>query len=350
MDRRTLLKYVPALGVAAAGMTATSPAAAAQASSREPLKPRRLEPGMTVGLIAPASPPDEKEGIRFAIDVIRSLGFKVKEGEHLYAQNRYLAGSDRQRADDVNRMFADPEVDAIFCLTGGYGTPRILPLIDYDAVLRNPKAVLGYSDITAILNALYARAGLVGFHGPVAMRNFGDYALAEFKKVLMEPTAPVTIASPPPFETRPGWVERKNRITRFAGGKASGPLIGGNLTLVSLLQGTPYDPDYDGAILFLEDVHEAPYRIDRMLTQLWLAGKLQQLAGVVLGRFTDADADGNTFSLEEIFERRFADLGIPVIRGLMIGHMADIATVPIGIRAELDADAGTLTLLETAVT
>lgn len=350
MQRRTLLKSLLAFGPLAGGMSMISPPTAAAESAAGPLKPPRLRDGMTVGLIAPASPPNEKADIRFAMDVIRSLGFRVKEGRHLYARQQYLAGSDRERADDVNAMFADPAVDAIFCLTGGYGTPRILPFIDYDAVRRHPKVVLGYSDITGLLLGLYARAGLVGFHGPVALRNFGDYALAEFRKVLVEPQAPVTIAAPPPFEPRPGWVDRENRISRYAGGRAAGPLVGGNLTLVSSLMGTPYEPDFRGAILFLEDIGEAPYRIDRMLTQLWLAGRLQQLTGIVLGRFTKADYDSNTFSLEEVFEQRLGGLGIPVVRGLMIGHMADIATVPIGVRAELDADAGTLTLLETAVT
>jgi muramoyltetrapeptide carboxypeptidase len=349
MQRRTLLKSLGALGSLLAGAGALPLAAVAADPVPGILKPPRLRPGMTVGLIAPASPPDEKEAIRFAMDVIRSLGFEVKAGKHLYEKTQYLAGSDEQRAEDVNSMFADPAVDAIFCLTGGYGTTRILPYIDYDAVRSNPKVVIGYSDITGLLLGLYARAGLVGFHGPVAQRNFGDYALAEYKKVLVEPRAPVQIAAPPPFETREGWVERDNRISIYHPGKASGPLLGGNLSLVAAVMGTPYEPSFEGAILFLEDVHEAPYRIDRMLTQLWLAGRLQQLAGVALGRFTDAGTDGNTFSLEEVFEQRLGGLGIPVVRGFMIGHMADIATVPMGVRAELDGDAGTLTLLETAV-
>ena len=154
----------------------------------------------------------------------------------------------------------------------------------------------------------------------------------------------------PPIEVRPGLVENENRITRFSGGSAEGRLIGGNLTLVSTLMGTPFEPDFRDRIIFLEDVNEAPYRIDRMLTQLWLAGKLQHAAGIAFGKFTKTDDDGNTFSIEEIIRSRCGSLGIPVIGGLMIGHIADKTTVPMGIRARLDADAGSLELLEPAVT
>ncbi len=359
MHRRKLLKDAATLGgIGALGLGAPlanavaadgRPNDGAPGGNPDPLKPPRLVPGMTLGLIAPASPPDEKVDIGFAGDVIRSLGFEVKEGRNLYAKTQYLAGTDQQRADDVNAMFADPEVDGIFCITGGYGTTRMLPFIDYDTVTAHPKAVIGYSDITGILNALYARTGLIGFHGPVAMRNFGDYALEEFQKVLVRGEAPVPIGAPPPFETGPGQVERGNRLYTITGGRGRGRLVGGNLTLMTSMTGSPYLPDFRGNILFLEDIDEAPYRVDRMLTELWLAGHLDQLAGVVLGRFTEADARGNSFTLEQIFEDRFGDLGIPVVRGLMIGHMKDITTVPVGALAELDGDTGVLTLLEPAV-
>jgi muramoyltetrapeptide carboxypeptidase len=331
-----LLGSLPAISVA----NATSRNAA--------LKPRRLRKGDTVGLIAPASNMSEDESIRFAIDVIHSFGFKVKEGAHLYDRDQYLAGTDRDRADDVNWMFAHESVDAIFCLRGGYGTSRILPFLDYDMIARNPKVFLGFSDITAILLALHVKAGLVGFHGPTA-RIFTDYTLAEFNKVLMQPVATTIIGAPPPIETRAGVVESRNRISKIAGGTATGELIGGNLSLIVTLVGTPYEPDFNGRILFIEETHEEPYRIDRMLTQLWLAGKLQQTAGIVFGKITDSDTSMNTFSLEEVIRRRCGSLGVPVIRGLMIGHVADQTVVPIGIKARLDADAGTLQLLEPAV-
>ena len=352
MKRRTVLTSMAgSVAVAASGMTSVSRAGDGTTMGPYPqlIKPKRLRKGMTIGLVTPASNAPDNEGIRFAIDVIRSLGFKVKEGKYLYQRNEYLAGTDQQRADDVNQMFADNNVDGIFCVRGGWGSPRILPFLDYEMIARNPKVFMGYSDITAILNALVVKAGLVGFHGPIAKQNFTEYTLREFKKVLMQPAGSVLIAEPPPFEAREGWVEEENRLTRFVSGKARGKLIGGNLSLLTKLIGTPFEPDFRGAILVLEDVGESPYRIDGMLTHLWLAGKLQQVAGIAIGKFTDTDYSQNTFSVEEVIEQHCVPLGIPVIRGLMIGHVDDMTVVPLGIEAELDVDKGTLHLLEPAV-
>lgn len=347
MNRRDMLRTSIAATLAA---SATVLPAVAQAGSGRLRKPKRLAAGNTVGLVAPAGPSADDERVRFSGDLLRSFGFRVKEGAHVYDRNLYLAGNDRDRASDVNAMFADDEVDAIFTLRGGYGTQRMLPYLDFDLIENNPKVLIGSSDITGILIAIFEKTGMVGFHGPAAGGNYSDYALAEFRKVLFEPRARTRIGAAPPIEERPGHVERKNRITRFAGGAAEGRLIGGNLTLVSTLMGTPYEPDFRNRIVFLEDVNEAPYRIDRMLTQLWLAGKLQHAAGIAFGKFTETDDDGNTFSIEEVIRMRCASLGIPVIGGLMIGHIADKTTVPIGIMARLDADAGALELLEPAVT
>lgn len=345
MNRRQLLRI--SCGGLLAGSVGVVPIALAAAHKRT-RKPRRLRKGDTVGLIAPASNMSEDESIRFAIDIIESFGFDVKEGAHLYDRDQYLAGSDHDRADDVNRMFADDTVNAIFCLRGGYGTPRLLPLLDYDMIANNPKVFLGFSDITAILIALHVKAGLIGFHGPTA-RIFSDYTLAEFNKVLMHPAPKTIIGSPPPIDARAGVVQSENRITRFRGGTATGELIGGNLSLIVTLIGTPYEPEFAGRILFIEDTNEEPYRVDRMLTQLWLAGRLQQTAGIVFGKITKSDTSMNTFSIEEVIRKRCAPLGIPVIRGLMIGHVKDQTIVPIGINARLDADAGTLELIEPAV-
>lgn len=348
MNRRRILQSTLAGAViGGTGVLGTSNATAAP--SDDIRKPRRLRHGDTIGLVAPASSPMEDEGIRFSIDLVRSLGFKVKQGKHIFDRQQYLAGEDRARADDVNAMFADDDVDAIFCLRGGYGTSRMLPYLDYDLIRNKPKVLLGMSDITGILTAIHTKTGVVGFHGPNASGNFSDYALSEFRKVLMQPAANTQIGAAPPFETREGNIERRNRLTYINGGVASGRLIGGNLTLISVLMGTEFEPDFRDRIVFLEDVHEAPYRIDRMLTQLRLAGKLQQAAGIVFGKFTDSETEGNTFSLEEVMRDRTEDLGIPVVRGFMIGHVRDQTTVPIGINAELNGDKGTLRLLEAAV-
>lgn len=348
MHRRTLMKSLvtaPLLGaLPAAAKSAGNPAA-----GRSPVRPQKLRAGMTVGLVNPASNVWEDRDIEYAADIVRSLGFKVKAGDHLFRRNQYLAGTDVERAADVNSMFADDSVDAIFCLRGGYGSLRILPLLDYGVIGANPKILLGYSDITALLNAIHHKTGLVTFHGPIAAQDFTDYTLGEFRRVLMRPEPPAPLGAPPPFEAAPGRARRKNRISRFRGGRARGRLLGGNLSLLCKLLGTPFEPDFRGRILFLEDVEEAPYRIDGMLTQLWLAGKLQQVAGIAFGKFTDADTDENTFSVEQVLRDRCAELDIPVVRGLMIGHVPDQTVVPVGALAELDGDQGTLTLLEQAV-
>ena len=314
------------------------------------IKPKALAVGQTIGLIAPASPSRDDDDVRMAVEVLTSLGFQVKESANLYRRHGYLAGSDAERAADLNAMFADETVDAIFALHGGYGASRLLSLLDYECIRHNPKVLLGYSDITALLNGIFTQAGLITFHGRVAASNFTDYTLAEFKKVLMAASAGTGIGAAPPFATQPGRVDRENRLVPLAPGYAEGQLIGGNLTLLSHLIGTPYAPDFSGKILFLEDVGESVYRIDRMLTQLLLAGKLQQVAGIVLGKFTDCKpiySSGSSLSLSEVLIERCTNLGVPVLRGLMIGHIEDQTVVPVGCRAALNVDEGTLTLLET---
>jgi muramoyltetrapeptide carboxypeptidase len=315
------------------------------------IKPGRLVPGQTVGVAAPSSPPREPEGVRFAIDIVASLGFHVKPAAHLFDRAGYLAGDDRTRLADLHDLFADDTVDAIFCVRGGYGSSRLLPLLDYDLIQAHPKVLLGYSDLTALLLGIYQKTGLVTFHGPIAGQAYSPYTLAEFKKVLFNPQPPLALAAPPPFERREGQAERANRLTTLVPGRVQGRLLGGNLSLVSHLVGTPYLPDLAGAILFLEDVGEAVYSIDRMLTQLWLSGDLQKVAGIVFGKFTEprpAEWAQNRLQ-EEVLAERVQALGIPAVMGLMIGHVDDQATLPLGCLAELDAGAGTLVLLESPV-
>ena len=343
MDRRSLIKTMAAIPLMAG-------AANAVAAATDPLpiiRPRRLRKGMTIGLVSPASNVPEDEDIAFARDVVTSLGFQVKPAKHLYHRNQYLAGSDQQRADDLNAMFADRQVDAIFSLRGGYGSSRLLPLLDYENIAANPKVLMGYSDITALHCAIHQLTGLVTFHGPIAGDNFSDYSYAQFKQTLMTAKKGQSLAAPPVFDDpAPGRVEKENRLTLFRGGVAQGPLIGGNLTLVCHLMGTPYEPDFNGRILFLEDVYEAPYRIDRMLTQLKLAGVLDAVAGIAFGKFTESEATKNSFSMEQVLRERTSNLNVPVVRGLMIGHVEDQAVIPVGAQARLDGDKGTLTLMD----
>lgn len=315
------------------------------------IKPRRLESGQTVGVVAPAYTVDVDDHIHAALETVASLGFRVKAGEHLFARHGYFAGDDAARAADLMAMFADPEIAGIMCLRGGYGCSRLLPHLDFDLIRRNPKVMVGYSDVTALLNPIRARSRLVTFHGPIAAHAFSPYTYAEFCKVVVEGQSGVTLGAAPPFAAAPGKVDWTNRAVTLASGVARGRLVGGNLTLLAHLAGTPHAVDMRGAILFLEDVGESVYSIDRMLTQLWLAGALQQAAGIVLGKFTEIRParHAHQFTLEQVLRDRFAALGIPAVQGLMIGHVDDQTTVPIGCLAELDADARTLTLLEAAV-
>ena len=343
MERREFIRTA----IISALATAMQPTLAFAQSKTGMHKPPRLRAGQTVGLIAPSSNVMENQDIGFAIDILKSFGFKVKTGQHLYERHGYLAGEDQARAADVNAMFKDPDVDAI-CLRGGYGSPRILPYLDYASIAKHPKVIIGYSDVTALLNAIYTQTGMVTFHGPIAAQNFTDYTLSQFKQVLFDAQA-ATIAAPPAFETAEGRAERDNRITVITPGVAEGKLIGGNLSLMVKLVGTPYEPDYRGSILILEDVSEAPYRIDGMLTHLKLAGKLQQLAGIAFGKCSDCEIDGNSLSIEQVLNDHLQPLGIPVIRGLMIGHIDDLATIPIGVRARLDTSQPGIQLLESGV-
>lgn len=344
----TRRELIAACGTLAVGATALPTRVHAAATSNI-IKPKRLRPGMTVGLVTPASNAPEDQDLHAAMDLVRSLGFTVKPSQNLFRRTQYLAGTDKQRADDLNAMFADSEVDAIFCVRGGYGSGRLLRYLDYDMIADNPKIIMGYSDITAILNAIYLRTGLVTFHGPIAGGNFSNYTYDQYTRVLIEPASRSRIGEPPVFETRPGVVDRENRLTNIVPGMAEGHLIGGNLSLMVTLLGTPFEPDFEGAILFLEDVSEPPYSVDRMLTHLWMAGKLEQLAGIALGKFSDDGYDSNTFGMEEVLRDRLEPLGIPTLRGVMIGHIEDKTVVPLGVRARLDVDAGSLTLLEAAV-
>ena len=347
LGRRELIRNMILTSLA----VAATPLSAKHTSSHKVtghIKPNRLQSGQTVGLIAPSSNVMENEGIAYAEDILKSFGFNVKKGEYLFDRHGYLAGEDMDRAKDVNMMFADKEVDAIICLRGGYGSPRILPYLDYDIISKNPKVLMGFSDVTALLNAIFVKTGLITFHGPVASQNFSDYTLEEFKKVLFTPGKHL-VAAPPPFEVSEGKVEKDNRITNITEGSAEGELIGGNLSLMVKLVGTPYEPSYKDKILFLEDVAEAPYRVDGMFSHLKLSGRLDQLAGIVFGKCTRCRSSGNTLSLEQVLFDHLKPLGIPAVRGLMVGHIKDMSTLPIGAMARLDTAKPGIQLLESPV-
>jgi muramoyltetrapeptide carboxypeptidase len=309
------------------------------------LKPPPLQKGDTVGLVAPASPLDEPV-VQAAVENLRKSGYAVKLSLGYRQARGYLAASDEVRAAELNGFFADPEVKAIVCLRGGYGSPRILDRVDYDLLRRQPKILVGYSDITALLNAVHARAGLVVFHGPMGKEFAGAGGLSPFTAKyfwdVLQPSSPLA----------PDWGRNgdANGMRTLAGGVAEGVLVGGNLSVVTSTLGTPYELRCQGAVLFLEEVSEKPFRIDRMLNQLRLSGKLGQLKGVLLGSFTGCQENGkDELELDEVFADYFKPLGVPVLAGFPAGHVADQATLPIGVRVRLDATAKKLSLLESAV-
>ena len=349
MTRRNFLAGLTGLGMA---MTLFPIPLYSAPQKATVIKPSRLNPGDTFGLITPASAAFEPATIRAGIETIQSLGFKVKTGKHIKAKWGYLAGSDEDRVTDLHRMFEDDEVKAIIALRGGYGSMRLLNLIDYDLIAKHPKIFIGYSDITALNLGIYHKTGLVTFHGPVAISSFSQYTKDYFLKIVTS-TEPLGVIKHP----QPGNPLRPTaHLGTIHGGKATGRLIGGNLTIFTALLGTPFEVDLKDAILFLEETGEEPYDVDRMLTQLLLSGKLDQVAGIVFDKCDNCKpgdykpAFYNTLSLEEVLEDRLGKLGCPVLYGLPLGHLADKPTLPMGIQTTLDADRQVLIFEEAAVT
>jgi muramoyltetrapeptide carboxypeptidase len=315
-----------------------------------PIIPDRLNYGDTIGIIAPASAPPDPKNIDRSVAALKRLGFKPKLAPNVRKRWGFLAGNDRDRAGDLMRMFTDRKVKAIICMRGGYGTARLLPMLDYRAIRANPKIFLGYSDITSLHCAFLIKSNLVSFHGPMLnsdfiKKNLPDFTLQSFLRTLMHPS--------PPGSIRDGY--KQKTVTVLRGGKVSGPLIGGNITLLCAALGTPYQPTFRNSILFFEDLDEVPYRFDRMLTQLLNAGLLQQPAGIAIGinaNCNDPKAKGAREyrqTLEDVFKERLLPLKVPIVAGLPFGHIPMNATLPIGVRVTLDALKGDLTIDEPAV-
>jgi len=312
-------------------------------------RPHRLRPGDTIGLINPSGAVYERAPYDDTHARLKALGFRVKEGAHLRARYGHMAGTPQQRADDIHTLFADPEVAGILAMTGGSGANRVLPLLDYGLIARHPKFLGGFSDLTALITAVQVKTGLVTFHSPLGRSEWNAFSVANFKAVAMEAQAHTMRNTE---ITGDDLCLQEGRITTLRSGIAQGPLVGGNLAVLTSLAGTPYWPSFDGAILFLEDVNEYVYRIDRMLSTLMLTGALQRVAGVVLGGFTDCKPSEGSFgslTLDEVFNDYFGSLDVPVYRGAQFGHIKRKFTLPLGVPAEMDADAGTLRLLDPAV-
>jgi len=311
---------------------------------RSILKPPRLRKGDTIGLISPASPPSSGEKIEKSVRYLEQLGYRVRVGAHVMDQDGYLAGSDQHRADDFNEMVRDKTVRAIIAVRGGYGTPRILRLIDYSAVKRNPKIIVGYSDLTALQLALYRKTGLITFSGPMAgvemWNSIDPYTEEHFWRIVT--TATAAGALPPPPDSAP---------TMHHPSTILGRILGGNLSLLISILSTPYSPSYAKSLLLLEEVDEAPHRVDRMLTQLFNAGIFKSVAGVIFGHFIDcrpSDPSKPFLTIDLVLADAIARLSVPILANLQYGHIAKKLTLPIGARARLFSD-GRLEVLESAV-
>lgn len=343
MKRRTFTKNLAAGAV----LWPLGSAAAAPAASRKKIRPHRLKRGDTVGLVTPGSYLDD-EGLQKAVTNLEGLGFHVKLSANIRAERGFTAGTDGERLADLHAMFADPQVSAVWCARGGYGCSRLLPGLDFDLIKKHPKVLIGYSDITALLQAIHLRTGLVCFHGPVGASEFTDYTRSQVTAMLLEGAAPFTIQ---PAAANGEAPEEAFQPLVISEGQARGPLAGGNLSLLAAMAGTPFDLDVRGKLLFIEDVGEKPYRIDRMLTQLRQSSKLQEAAGIALGIWADCEADpeDRSLTLRQTLADRLGDLGIPVAYGLSFGHIDNQCTLPVGITAELDTNNLTITLQEAAV-
>ncbi len=321
------------------------------AGTGEEILPKRLQPGDTISIVSPSGAIFESGPYEIAVESMQALGLKVKLGEHVKNRYGHLAGTDEERAQELNAMFKDPSINAIICLRGGSGAARIIDLLDYEAIQKNPKIFIGYSDITALHLAIYKKTGLVTFHGPLATSTWNTFAVEYFKDLLFEAEA---VQYSNPVDKGGLLTHTNNRIRTITSGSATGELLGGNLSVLTGLMGTPYFPsNWKGKILYLEDVGERIYAVDRMMSQLQLGGVLEQVSGFIFGKCSDCEPGGaggyGSLTMEEVLDHYIKPLNIPAFSGTMIGHISDNFTIPNGIKAEMNAEEGTFKLLNPAV-
>jgi muramoyltetrapeptide carboxypeptidase len=281
----------------------------------------------------------------FAKEAMEAMGLKVKVGDNFKNRFGHLAGTDEERAADFNAMFADPEVKAIICLRGGSGAARILPLIDYEQVKANPKPLLGYSDITALHCALHSQTGLISFHGPNGSGSWNSFHANQFQQLFFDQKL---LSFKNEVTKGDDLVAKGNRIQTLTKGMVEGKILGGNLTVLTALSGSIYYPDFQDSILFIEDVGEDPYRIDRMMSTLKLNGTLGKIKGFVFGQCSDCKPGSGygAFTVDQIMDQYIIPLNIPAYIGAMIGHISKQFIIPVGARVRLNADQGSITLLE----
>ncbi|MEX2603625.1 MAG: LD-carboxypeptidase [Gracilimonas sp.] len=338
LTRKDFLKTTAIVSFAGIPLNAAGCDTKTEDKFSEKIKPVALKRGDTLGLVAPASPIYEDSVFQKMLDDLQGLGFKLKLGNHVRSQRGYLAGTDEDRAGDLMAMFKDPDVDGIMCIRGGWGCNRILPLLNYEVIRNNPKVFCGFSDITSLHMAMYKKSDLITFHGPVGKSDWNDFTTNAFKKIIWEGK-----------ETRFGVHNDSDDSFSIHPGVAKGILFGGNLSVLVSMIGSDYLPSFENAILFLEDIGESVYRIDRMITQLKLAGILDQINGFVFGKCSDCSAGENSLTLKEVFDDHIKPLNIPAFYGASISHEEYNITLPQGISGEINATLKTIDILESAV-
>ncbi|MRX53111.1 LD-carboxypeptidase [Bacillus sp. HMSC76G11] len=293
------------------------------------IKPQALKKGDTIGIISPASPPN-KENLKRSLSFLEETGLKFKLGKHIEREYGYLAGTDEERAEDVHTMFQDQEVKAIICACGGFGTARMASLLDYDLIEKNPKIFWGYSDITFLHTAIRQKTGLITFHGPMLSSDFGEEAgVLPLTKQYFQQL----------FENRMlTYDESLSPLEAMIEGNASGELVGGNLSLITSSVGTDFEIDTKGNLLLIEDIDEEPYAVDRMLNQLYMAGKLTDAAGILVADFHNCvpQKRKKSISLDEVLAHYIKLANKPALKGFKIGHCSPNISIPLGTHAEMN--------------
>ena len=305
------------------------------------IKPQRLKAGDTVAITSPAGAVWDDTSITSFTKILNDFGFKVVLGKTLTEKFGYFAGTDDLRATELNDFFANKEIKGIFCAKGGWGCARLLDKINFSLIQQNPKVFIGFSDITVMLNAIYAKTGLITFHGPVGNSGWNDFTTSSFKSVIINGEK----------SNFPNGPKEEDKIITLNKGTAKGILLGGNLTVLAGVLGSKYVPSFKNKILFLEEAKEEPYSIDRMLTQLKLAGVLDAVSGVIFGKCVKclAEEPKKAFTFMEVIEQHLKPLRIPAFYGAMTGHIADKLTLPVGGMVEMNAETGSIRMLETGV-
>ena len=309
------------------------------------LKPKKLESGDVIGIISPASSPDNLEKIENGVKYLEKLGYRVEIGENVGKVHGYLAGSDDERVADIHAMFKNKNVKAIFSIRGGYGSGRLLDKLDFSLIKKNPKIFVGYSDITSLHMAIFKKTGLVTFAGPMLAPDFSgsinEFAEENFWKILTYSKKIGKLHNP-----------RDEKFYALTSGRGEGVILGGNLAVLASLMGTDYLPNLKNSILLLEDIGEVPYRIDRLLNQFKLAKIFESAKGVILGRFVDCyekDKLNDVIKLNEVIEHYFSQLKIPVLYSFSHGHIKENLTIPLGLNCKLNTSRGFVEILENAV-